>query len=214
MCIYDKNLQELFLSFGIFLTALNFDMKCFVWTFCLLLPGFWRFFAACLMVVVFLDHTWGCFFGCCFITPTSSQLSSEFLSYDCVAGGWNLFFFWVFKPCMWRPAVTIATGDHQDYGYSSVFGLIQVGAWEVGVEEAAVQSCTWDRESDEKSKLLLKGEVTRRDLQQIIKEHWSRSAAMAGSECFHKLSDRLLQTIFLHLLLAGSWWSQRGVIAS
>jgi hypothetical protein len=30
MCIYDKNLQELFLSFWIFLTALNFDMKCFV----------------------------------------------------------------------------------------------------------------------------------------------------------------------------------------
>lgn len=43
MCIYDKNLQELFLSFWIFLTALNFDMKCFVWTFLLLLPGFWRF---------------------------------------------------------------------------------------------------------------------------------------------------------------------------
>jgi hypothetical protein len=43
MCIYDKNLQELFLSFWIFLTALNFDMKCFVWTFFLLLPGFWRF---------------------------------------------------------------------------------------------------------------------------------------------------------------------------
>jgi hypothetical protein len=122
-------------------------------------------FAACLMVVVFLDHT--CFYCCCFITPTSSQLSSEFLSYDCVAGGWNPFFL-VFKPCMWRPAVTIATGNW-DYGYSSVFGLIQVGAWEVGVEEAAVQSCTWDRESDEKSKLLLKGEVTRRDLQQIIK---------------------------------------------
>jgi hypothetical protein len=93
-------------------------------------------FAACLMVVVFLDHTSGCFYCCCFITPTSSQLSSEFLSYDCVAGGWNPFFL-VFKPCMWRPAVTIATGN-QDYGYSSVFGLIQVGAWEVGVEEAAV----------------------------------------------------------------------------
>ncbi len=34
-----------------------------------------------------------------------------------------------------------------------------------------MQSCNRDRESDEKSKLLLKGEVTRRDLQQIIKEH-------------------------------------------
>lgn len=132
------------LVFGIFLTALNFDMKCFVWSF-LLLSGFWRFFAACLMVVVFLDHTWGCFFGCCFITPTSSQLSSEFLSYDCVAGSWNLFFFGSSSHVCGGPAVTIATGDHQDYGYSSVFGLIQVGAWEVGVEEAAVQSCTWDK---------------------------------------------------------------------
>lgn len=126
MYTYDKNLQELFLSFWIFLTALNFDMKCFVSTFFFCCFQVSEDFAACLMVVVFLDHTWGCFYCCCFITPTSSQLSSEFLSYDCVAGGWNPFFL-VFKPCMWRPAVTIATGN-QDYGYSSVFGLIQVGA--------------------------------------------------------------------------------------
>jgi hypothetical protein len=35
----------------------------------------------------------GMFLLLLFHHPTSSQLSSEFLSYDCVAGGWNPFFF-------------------------------------------------------------------------------------------------------------------------